>query len=328
MPKAAIIGNTTWGKALAALLGGKGITVKLWTRSEDEAEGLNQEAYCYSSTSYVEEALDEAELVILAVPSPKMRENVARIKDYLTDSMVLVSAAKGLEAGTGRRMTQVITEEVAPSRGQQICVLSGPNLAREIAHGLPAASIIAAHDIVIAERARGLINSPNFFLVTSDDVVGVELCGALKNVIALGAGMIDGLGLGDNAKAAFITLGWDEVVSLGLSLGAKVGTFYGLAGLGDLITTCSSTLSRNHQVGYELAKGHSLADASTLVPQVAEGVNTTLAVHQLAKTLNLSLPITNLIYSVLFEDLPLSRALSQFEKLVENHHQPWVDALR
>ena len=314
--KVTVIGNTSWGNTLGALLGGKGAEVRLWTRSEAEAEELNQGRRSYSSTSHMEEALSEAGLVIWAVPSQKLRENVRQAKDHLTSSMVLVSAAKGLEVGSGKRMSQVLAEEIAPSLRGQICVLSGPNLAGEIAQSLPAASVIAAQDIALAERAKELIESPKFVLSTSDDVVGVELGGALKNIIALGAGMIDGLALGDNAKGAFIAWGWTEVVSLGVTLGAKADTFYGLAGLGDLITTCASTLSRNHYVGYELAKGRSLSEISASMTHVAEGVATTAAVYRLAKNQGLKLPTINLIYGILFEGLPPSRVLRKFEGLV------------
>jgi glycerol-3-phosphate dehydrogenase (NAD(P)+) len=314
--KVTIIGNTSWGNTLGALLSDKGAAVTLWTRSKAEAEKLNQGRRSYSSTSHIEEALSEANLVIWAVPSQKLRENVRQAKDYLTSSMLLMSAAKGLEVDSGKRMSQVLAEEIAPSLRRQICVLSGPNLAGEIAQGLPAVSVIAAQNIALTERAKGLMESPKFVLYTSDDVIGVELGGALKNIIALGAGMIDGLGLGNNAKGAFIAWGWDEVVSLGVTLGARAGTFYGLAGLGDLITTCASTLSRNHYVGYELAKGRSLSEISASMTHVAEGVATTAAVHRLAKTQGCKLPIINLIYGILFEGLPPSRVLSKFKGLV------------
>jgi glycerol-3-phosphate dehydrogenase (NAD(P)+) len=316
-----IIGNTSWGNTLGALLSGKGAVVKLWTRSEAEAEELNQGRRSYSSTSQIGEALSGADLAIWAVPSQKLRENVGQAKDYLTDSMLLMSAAKGLEVDSGKRMSQVLAEEIAPSLRGQICVLSGPNLAGEIARGLPAGSVIAAQDIVLAKKARKLMESPEFVLSASDDVVGVELGGALKNIIALGAGMIDGLGLGDNAKGAFIAWGWTEVVSLGVTLGARAGTFYGLAGLGDLITTCASTLSRNHYVGYELAKGRSLSDVSASMTHVAEGVATTAAAHRLAKNHGLRLPIIDLIHGVLFEGLPPSRALSGFRELAASHYR-------
>ena len=315
-----IIGNTSWGNTLGGLLSEGGATVKLWARSEAEAKELNQGRHKYSVTSHIEEALNGADLAIWAVPSQKLRENVSQARDYLTSSMLLMSAAKGLEENSGKRMSQVLAEEIAPSLGGQICVLSGPNLAREIAQGLPAASIVAAHDIALAGRARELMESPRFVLSTSDDVIGVELGGALKNIIALGAGMIDGLGLGDNAKGAFIAWGWAEVVSLGITLGASASTFYGLAGLGDLIATCSSTLSRNHYVGYEFAKGRSLPEISASMPHVAEGVATAVAASQLARNQGLKLPIINLIYGILFEGLSPSRALSEFKELAASHH--------
>ena len=315
-----IIGNTSWGNTLGGLLSEGGATVKLWARSEAEAKELNQGRHKYSVTSHIEEALNGADLAIWAVPSRKLRENVSQARDYLTSSMLLMSAAKGLEENSGKRMSKVLAEEIAPSLRGQICVLSGPNLAREIAQGLPAASIVAAHDIALAGRARELMESPRFVLSTSDDVIGVELGGALKNIIALGAGMIDGLGLGDNAKGAFIAWGWAEVVSLGITLGASASTFYGLAGLGDLIATCSSTLSRNHYVGYELAKGRSLPEISASMPHVAEGVATAVAASQLARNQGLKLPIINLIYGILFEGLSPSRALSEFKELAASHH--------
>ncbi len=315
-----IIGNTSWGNTLGALLSGRGAAVKLWTRSEAEAEELNQGRRSYSSTSQIGEALSGADLAIWAVPSQKLRENVSQAKDYLTNSMLLMSAAKGLEVDSGKRMSQVLAEEIAPSLRGQICVLSGPNLAGEIARGLPAGSVIAAQDIALAEEARKLMESPKFILSTTDDVVGVELGGALKNIIALGAGMIDGLGLGDNAKGAFIAWGWIEVVSLGVTLGARAGTFYGLAGLGDLITTCASTLSRNHYAGCELARGRSLSDITASMTHVAEGVATTAAAHRLAKNHGLRLAIIDLIHGVLFEGLPPSRALSGFRELAASHY--------
>jgi glycerol-3-phosphate dehydrogenase (NAD(P)+) len=318
--KVTIIGNTSWGNTLGVLLSEKGIAVKLWARSEAEAKELNQGRRNYSSTSHLGEALNGTDLTIWAVPSQKLRQNVIKAKDYLTNSMLLMSAAKGLEVNSGKRMSQVLAEEIAPSLREQICVLSGPNLAKEITQALPAASVIAAQDISLAERARKLMETPKFFISTSDDVIGVELGGALKNIIALGAGMIDGLSLGDNAKGAFIAWGWAEVVSLGVTLGAKAGTFYGLAGLGDLIATCASTLSRNHYVGYELAKGRSLSEISASMPYVAEGVATTEAAHQLAKNQGLKLPIINLIYGILFEGLSPSRASIDFKELVAGHH--------
>ena len=328
MSKVTIIGNTTWGNTLAALLSSKRTAVKLWVRSEGEVEKLNQKTHSYSVTSDIEEAVDGTDLVIWVVPSQRLRQNVVHAKNYLTSSMILMSAAKGLEMDSGKRMSQVMAEEIAPSLGRRICVLSGPNLAREIAQGLPAASMIAAQDVTVAERARDLMYSPKFRLFTTDDVIGVELGGALKNIVALGAGMIDGLGLGDNAKAAFITWSWAEAISLGAALGAKDNTFYGLAGLGDLVATCVSTLSRNHYVGCELAKGRSLKEIAASMTQVAEGVYTARAVHHLARKLNLETPIANLIYRVLFDNLPVIDALADFNKSTKSGYKPSLTNLR
>ena len=318
MPRAAIVGNTTWGNTLGALLSNNGVTVTLWTRSESEAEQLNQEKHSYTSTDDIAEAVGDADLLILAVPSQKLRENINRVKHHLSRGTILMSAAKGLETESGKRMSQIIEEEVAPSLRKKICVLSGPNLAREISQGLPAASVIAAQDTAVARKAKKLLQSPRFLIFTTDDVIGVELSGALKNIAALGAGVIDGLKLGDNAKAAFIALNWNEAVSLGITLGARSETFYGVAGLGDLIATCASTLSRNHYVGYKLAEGYSLAEISASMPQIAEGVTTTMAVHRLNQKLGIKAPLTELVYRILFEGLSPAKMATRLRKLIES----------
>jgi glycerol-3-phosphate dehydrogenase (NAD(P)+) len=313
MGNVAVIGATTWGKTLAGLLANKGVAVTILARTEARAEELRKEqqdsssrtslSNCLSLTSNVEEALDLAEFVILAVPAQSMRQNVRQVSDSLAASMILVSVAKGLEAETGKRMSEVITEEVVSGLPERVCALSGPNLSGEINQGLPATSVVAGHDIEVVERVQRLLDSPNFSVFTSDDVVGVELCGALKNVIALGAGMLDGLELGNNAKAAFAAIAWGEVVSLGIALGAKASTFYGLAGLGDLIATGNSPLSRNHYVGCELGKGRSLGEITAAMSNVAEGIDTTMGVRRLASKLGSEVPIIDLIYRVLFESL-------------------------
>jgi len=249
------------------------------------------------------EALNEAQAVILAVPSQTMRQNIRLAKDYLNRSMLVISAAKGLELGSNKRMSEVIAEEIPPDFHSNICVLSGPNLSREILNDLPAASVVAAADEAVAKKVQELLSTPNFCLYTNTDVVGVELGGALKNIIALGAGMVDGLGYGDNAKAAFITRGLTEMAALGTALGASPLTLSGLAGLGDLIATCASPLSRNHYVGVELTKGRPLKEITDSMTGVAEGVSTTVVAWNLAQRLGLEMPITEKIYQVLYEGL-------------------------
>lgn len=313
MANVAIIGATSWGNTLGRLLASKGIAVSIWARTEARAEELRQQQQnrlsktdfptCLSFTSNADEALHSVEFVIWAVPAQSMRQNVRQIRDHLIAPMILVSVAKGLEAETGKRMSQVIAEEIVSALPGRVCALSGPNLSQEINQGLPATSVVAGQDIEVVKKVQRLLDSPNFSVFISDDVIGVELCGALKNVIALGAGMFDGLGLGNNAKAAFITIGWGEVVSLGTALGAKATTFYGLAGLGDLVATGSSPLSRNHYVGCELGKGRSLGEITASMSNVAEGIDTAIAAHHLASKLGLEVPLMDLIYRVLFESL-------------------------
>lgn len=313
MAKVAVIGATTWGTTLGRLLAGKGIDVSIWARSEAKAEECRRQQQARLSqtdlgrhlafTSNAAEALGSADFAICAVPAQSMRQTVRKVGGCLNPVTVVVSVAKGLEAETGKRMSEVIVEEVVVPLAQGVSVLSGPNLSKEIDQGLPATSVVAAEDIGVAKRVQNLLESPHFYVFVSDDLVGVELCGALKNVIAIGAGILDGLDLGDNAKAAFITMGWNEVVSLGRAMGAREDTFYGLAGFGDLIATGNSPLSRNHYVGYELGKGRPLSEVLASMTNVAEGIDTTVAAYRLAERLKLELPTIDLVYRVLFESL-------------------------
>lgn len=321
MPKVAIVGTTTWGITLGVVLANKGLEVRLWTRTEAEANKLRDKgvdprllpgvtlAPQMTVTSSPGEALAYVNAVILAVPSQSMRQNVISIKYYLNKSMLIVSAAKGLEIGSNKRMSEIITEEVDARFRPNICVLSGPNLYKEILRGLPASAVVASGNEATARQAQKLLTTPDFCVYTNTDIIGVELGGALKNVIALGAGMIDGLGYGDNAKSAFVTRGLTEMAALGVALGASPLTLSGLAGLGDLIATCSSTLSRNHYVGRELTKGRSLDEITTAMAGVAEGVSTTVAVWNLAQQLGLEMPITERIYQVLYQKVEPSQAI-------------------
>ncbi|MFW6150105.1 MAG: NAD(P)H-dependent glycerol-3-phosphate dehydrogenase [Chloroflexota bacterium] len=325
MSKVTIIGNTTWGNTLAGLISQRGADVVLWARTQGEVDGLGERGVRYGATCRIEEAMEGSKFVFLVVPSQTLRQNVERCCEHLERSMVLVSAAKGLERDTGKRMSEVVAEEVGSSLGGRICVLSGPNLAGEISRGLPAASMAAAEDIAIADMVRDLLLSPDFLVYSTDDVVGVELGGALKNIIALGAGMIDGVGLGDNAKGAFITWSWAEMVAIGVALGARHDTFHGLAGLGDLVATSVSNLSRNHYVGFELARGRSLEEIAASMTQVAEGVATTMAVHQLARRAGLDAPIAERIYRVLYQNEPVPRTLADFGVIAGVCSQPPVE---
>ena len=315
MPKIAIIGTTSWGKTLGVVLARNGLEVRLWARTEREATELRNDGPNptllpditfppqLSITSSMSEALAEVKAVILAVPSQTMRQNIKLVAGHLDKSMLIMSAAKGLEIGSSKRMSQVIAEEIDPQFRSNICVLSGPNLSREILRDLPAATVVAAENEAVARIGRQLLAVPNLCIYTNTDVIGVELGGALKNIIALGAGMADGLGYGDNTKAAFMTRGLTEMAALGVALGANPLTFSGLAGLGDLIATCASPLSRNHYLGVELTKGRSLKEITGSMTGVAEGMTTTAVAWNLAQQLGMEMPITEKIYQVLYEGL-------------------------
>jgi glycerol-3-phosphate dehydrogenase (NAD(P)+) len=332
MPRITIIGTTAWGMTLGVVLAHKKTQAKLWARTEREAIDLRNATPSLnlpsgvvfpppqlSITSSLSEALSHADAIIMAVPSQSMRQNISLVAGYLKRWMVIMSAAKGLELGTHKRMSEVIAEEVGPQLRSRICVLSGPNLAREVLSDRPAATVVAAEKEYIARKAQRFLNTPNLCVYTNTDVVGVELGGALKNIIALGAGMADGLGYGDNAKAAFITRGLTEITALAVALGANPLTLSGLAGLGDLIATCASPLSRNHYVGVELTKGRPLTEITESMDGVAEGVTTTSAAWELAQQLGLEMPITEKIYQVLYRGLDPRQAASELMAAEATH---------
>ena len=322
MVQVGVVGTTSWGTTLAIVLARRGLDVYLWARTEEEATQLRAQGQnarfvpgvgfppSLTVTASTDEAFDDAGLVIIAVPSRALRENVREVRDSLRDSTVLVSATKGLELGTGKRMSQVLEEELPPSMHSCICALSGPNLAAEIIQEKPSSTVVASPNEDAAREAQNIITSPRFRVYTNGDIIGVELGGALKNIIALGAGICDGLQYGDNAKAAFITRGLAEIARLGVAAGANLLTLAGLAGMGDMIATCSSALSRNHYVGEQLAAGKSLKEIRATMVNVAEGVDTTAAAVKLAEKLSVEMPITRATYDVLFEEVPLDQAKS------------------
>jgi glycerol-3-phosphate dehydrogenase (NAD(P)+) len=330
MPKVAIIGTTSWGVTLGMVLAHKGHHVRLWARTKREATRLAKKGpdttlpdvtfpSRLSITPSLDEALADVKAVILAVPSQTMRKNISLVAKHLKGSTTIVSAAKGLEISSSKRMSQVIADEIDHHLWSNICVLSGPNLSREIIGSLPAATVVAARDEPVARKAQRLLSTPKLCVFTNTDVIGVELGGALKNIIALGAGMADGLGYGDNAKAAFITRGLTEMTALGTALGANPLTFSGLAGLGDLMATCASPLSRNHYVGVELTKGRPLKEITDSMNGVAEGVSTTIVAWNLAQQIGLEMPITERIHKVLYEDVKPQQAVDELMSAEARH---------
>ena len=321
--KVAIIGTTTWGTTLGIILARNNVSVSLLARTAQEATELNSQhrnprflpevpfPQSLNVASDVEEAVTPADLVVIAVPSHRLRENIQRIRDGIAPGATILSATKGLELPTGIRMSEVIKEELPSHLHASICALSGPNLAHEIVQGKPSSTVIAGQEIAKAERAQSILMSSSFRVYTSDDVIGVELGGALKNIIGLGAGIADGMQAGENGKSAFITRGLAEITRLGIAAGAQPLTFAGLACLGDLIATCTSRLSRNRHVGEQLAQGRTWPEIQQSMDNVAEGVNATSAALNMASRLGVEMPIAQVTYRVLFEGLSPKTAAAE-----------------
>ena len=317
-----VIGSGAWGTTLALLLARKGIATTLWEHRPERVREMRQHHEntsflpnfpfppTLSVTSDIAEATQHKDMLLLVTPSQRMRENVRLLAPYITQNTILVSASKGIEISTLKRMTQVIAEEI-PTSSTHIAALSGPNIAREVAEEKPTAAVVAAQDSAVAAEVQKMLSTSHLRVYTAQDVIGVELGGALKNIIAIGAGFNDGMDYGDNAKAAFITRGLAEISRLGIAAGAHPLTFAGLAGIGDLIATCASPLSRNQQLGRRLAAGEKLDDILKSTRTVAEGVTTTKAALQLAAHYNVDMPITTQLSLVLFEELDPHQAVPE-----------------
>ena len=314
MASVGVIGSGAWGTTLALLLAKSNTETILWEYKPERAVEMQQRREntlflpgfrfpdMLKVTSDIKEAVEGKDLLILVTPSQRMRENVRLLAPYVGSHTIFVNASKGIEISSLKRMTEIIREEL-PNAGNRVAALSGPNMSREIAEGKPTAAVVAAYDQEVAVHARTLLSTSNYRVYTTNDVVGVELGGALKNIIAICTGINDSINMGDNAKAAFITRGLAELSRLGLAAGAHPLTFAGLAGIGDLIATCASPLSRNHQLGQRIGSGEKLEQILSSTHTVAEGVYTTQAALKLAKRYHVELPITYQLSLVLFEGL-------------------------
>jgi glycerol-3-phosphate dehydrogenase (NAD(P)+) len=313
MVSVGVIGSGAWGTTLARLLASKGIHTTLWEYQPERARLMQKErenheflpGLRFPTTLRVSADIAEAtrgqDLLLLVTPSQRLRDNLRLLLPELEAKTLLVSASKGIEVGTLKRMSEVICEELPGARAR-LAVLSGPNISREVASELPTAAVVAAYDPQVALRTRTVLTTEHFRVYSADDVTGVELGGALKNIIAIGAGFNDGMGYGENAKAAFITRGLAEISRLGIAAGANPLTFSGLAGIGDLIATCASPLSRNQQLGRRLAAGEKLEAILSSTHSVAEGVSTTRAALKLSARYGVEMPIASALSMVLFEN--------------------------
>jgi glycerol-3-phosphate dehydrogenase (NAD(P)+) len=318
----AVVGAGSWGTALAQALAGAGRDVSLWARDPALAEHIAatrvNERYMPDQRLHdsvrvsgdLGSALDGAQIAVIAVPTVGLRAVAHACLPLLDPSCSVVSAAKGFEGDTSRRMSEVLVEVLGPGAESRVVAMSGPNIAPEIARGLPAATVVASADAATAARVRDELTGPQLRVYSNDDLCGVEYGGALKNVVAIAAGIADGVGAGDNGKAALITRGLTEMARLGVAAGARALTFAGLTGLGDCVVTCMSPLSRNRRLGEAIGRGMSLRDAQASTHMVAEGVTTARVAAGLALRHGVEMPIVTEVCAVLFDDKPIADALA------------------
>lgn len=318
--KAAVLVAGSWGTALASVLADKGIQVALWTRNEKQMHEINNNhknehylpgvtlSHHISATTDMKEAVQGAQAVIMVAPSSAVRDVSRQLKQYWTEDMLVVHATKGFETESLKRISTVIAEELGCAEGH-IVVLSGPSHAEEVVKRCPTTVVVASLEEAQARRAQDLFMNSFFRVYTNRDMVGVELAGALKNIIALGAGMSDGLGFGDNAKAALLTRGLAEITRIGVEMGANPLTFSGLAGIGDLVVTATSSHSRNWRAGSLLGQGKPLEEVLQSMGMVVEGIRTTKAAHTMSGKYGVQMPIATQLYHVLFEDMPAKIAV-------------------
>lgn len=321
MSEVAVIGAGSWGTAFAGLLGGKGVGVRLRARSEEVARGIQERRRnprylsdvelpeSVHATTDLAEALEGAGVLVFATPSQAIRETATSAAALCADDAVAVSLSKGLESGTRLRMTQVLGEVFGDIR--RTAALSGPNHAEEVSRGIPSATVVAAYDPDVGLALRELFNAPAFRVYTNEDVIGVEMGGASKNVIAIACGASDGLGYGDNAKAGLMTRGLAEMTRLGRAVGANPLTYMGLAGMGDLIATCTSRHSRNRALGELVAKGGTMNDFYEETHMVAEGAMNVVALDDLGREHDCDMPITRLVRATLYEGYSVTDAVAE-----------------
>ncbi|MCU9593715.1 NAD(P)H-dependent glycerol-3-phosphate dehydrogenase [Caldibacillus thermolactis] len=329
--KVTILGAGSWGTALGIVLADNGHEVRLWSYNEDQVNEINTyrtnerylpgiqlegKIHAYAEMS---SALRNVKTIVIAVPTKAVREVVRKIARIIKNPVIVVHVCKGIEPDTLKRVSEMITEEMPEHLMEDLVVLSGPSHAEEVSRRQPTTVAVSSKNIRAAEYIQDLFMNANFRVYTNEDIVGVEIGGALKNIIALAAGISDGLGYGDNAKAALITRGLAEISRLGTKMGANPLTFLGLTGIGDLIVTCTSVHSRNWRTGNALGKGKSLNQILEEMGQVVEGVRTTKAAVQLAEKYNVTMPISSILYKVLFENLKPKEAVDELMSRRKTH---------
>ncbi|MGG7057509.1 NAD(P)H-dependent glycerol-3-phosphate dehydrogenase [Clostridium tertium] len=310
MSHVAFLGGGSFGTALGILLANNGCKVSIYDRKKSVVDDINinrkNDKYIKNLnipknvTAYndLDETIKDAKFIVLSVPSHVIRAVSSSLKDKISEDVVIISIAKGIEEGSNLRLSQVIEEELPNNK---VVILSGPSHAEEVAFDIPTTVVVASRDLDAANKVQDVFISKNFRVYTNDDLVGVEVGGAVKNIIALAAGVCDGIGYGDNSKAALMTRGMAEIVRIGIKLGGNPETFLGLTGMGDLIVTCTSLHSRNRRAGFLIGKGESTEEAIKDVGMVVEGIKACKAFYELKEKLNVEMPITDVLYKILFE---------------------------
>ncbi len=329
--KIGVIGAGSWGTSLAILLANKGYYVELWVRRKNLLEKMQHE---WENVDYLpgiklpgqirltmdlQRAVQDKEIIVLAIPSHAVEETVNSFRSFFHQETIVVNTAKGFAQGSNKRLSQVIEECLPGHAPGKVAVLSGPNHAEEVSRGLPTATVVAAAEQETAETIQDLFMTDQFRVYTNLDIIGVELGGALKNIIAIGAGVCDGLKFGDNTKAALLTRGLVEITRLGLSLGAQSKTFSGLTGVGDLFVTCTSSHSRNRYVGLLLGEGKTIEEITASMKMVAEGIKTTRAAFALAQARGVEMPITREMHGILFEGTQPWQAVENLMRREKTH---------
>ncbi len=333
--KVAVLGAGSWGIALSKLLHDNQNEVFVWSALQDEIAMLNREHEHVDKlkgvklpedmvfTTSLKDAVDSAEILVMAVPSVFVRKTASQLSEFYKEGQIIVNVAKGIEEATLYTMTQIIEDEI---NNATVAVLSGPSHAEEVGRGIPTTIVVGAKDKDVAEKVQEVFMSPVFRVYTSPDVLGIEIGAALKNVIALAAGIADGLGYGDNTKAALITRGMAEITRLGVAMGAKMETLYGLSGIGDLIVTCASMHSRNRRAGILIGQGKTADEAMKEVKMVVEGVYSAKAAKKLSDKYEIDMPIVTKVNEILFDNLPAADCVKDLmvrDKKIEIDVDEW-----
>ncbi|MBR4580417.1 MAG: NAD(P)H-dependent glycerol-3-phosphate dehydrogenase [Lachnospiraceae bacterium] len=333
--KVAVLGAGSWGIALSKLLHDNQNEVFVWSALQDEIDMLNREHEHVDKlkgvklpedmvfTTSLKDAVDSAEILVMAVPSVFVRKTASQLSEFYKEGQIIVNVAKGIEEATLYTMTQIIEDEI---NNATVAVLSGPSHAEEVGRGIPTTIVVGAKDKDVAEKVQEVFMSPVFRVYTSPDVLGIEIGAALKNVIALAAGIADGLGYGDNTKAALITRGMAEITRLGVAMGAKMETLYGLSGIGDLIVTCASMHSRNRRAGILIGQGKTADEAMKEVKMVVEGVYSAKAAKKLSDKYEIDMPIVTKVNEILFDNLPAADCVKDLmvrDKKIEIDVDEW-----